>query len=596
MLTKLGCRNGHQWEQGDGTAICPVCGADAVDLGAATGTLPMLADVATLPPSPASTSAAADTPSFLVNHLRYRVQELLGRGGMGAVYKAQHLLMQRTVALKVINADLTSNSDTIKRFHREVQAVARLSHRSIVAAYDAEQVGDAHFLVMEYVPGASFAKIVAEQGPLPVATACEWICQAAEGLHHAHMHGHIHRDIKPQNLMITPDGQVKILDFGLARLATEGRAEEAPAGTDGSAALHDHSLAAALTRAGSVMGTPDYIAPEQANDSRVADIRSDIYSLGCTFYFLLTGNAPFSGATVLDKLMAHQEQQAKPVTAFRHDVPAVIDQIVEKMMAKRPADRYQTPAEVTIALEPWRIPTAQVADAAADVITVVPVSQATKISPPIKVAPAPRRRGRLLLGCIATILVTLLGCAGVTTWIVHYTSNKIKEIGGMFRDQSSKNELWNVVEETWQPPPGDSKADEIFPRTVGSYTRIQHDSETTIEPLQLHLPGLRAVYRSGVKQIEVIAAARSETERDAVFLQAKSAVDGNKKSVRMSATTGSAKAKRFIYMSGSWKGVMWWSQGWLFAVHSKTDDDPERMLISLLRAIGKSPPKKPRPE
>src|SRR5262249_22243645 len=176
-------------------------------------------ETATLAPTPRTGDVGL--PAELADHARYRVQELLGVGGMGAVYKAEHLLMERPVALKLINHSLTSNPAMIERFRREVKTAGQLKHPNIVMAYDAEQAGDSHFLVMEYVEGKSLAGVVADQGPLPVCEACAYIRQAALGLAYAHQRGMVHRDIKPQNLMLTPDGQVKILDFGLARFAME---------------------------------------------------------------------------------------------------------------------------------------------------------------------------------------------------------------------------------------------------------------------------------------------------------------------------------------------------------------------------------------
>jgi HEAT repeat protein/tRNA A-37 threonylcarbamoyl transferase component Bud32 len=294
---------------------------------------------------------ATPPPTALTAHPRYRVGELLGVGGMGAVYKAEHLLMERPVALKVLNRKLLGNSATIERFRREVRAAARLTHPNIVAAFDAEQAGDVHFLAMEYVEGVSLTRRLAERGPLPVAEACDYIRQAAVGLQHAHERGMVHRDIKPQNLMLTPAGQVKILDFGLARFALEIgddaslSVEMEPAGTD--------SAAIRLTHTGLVMGTPDYIAPEQARDSHLADIRSDIYSLGCTLYELLAGQAPFPDGNALHKVKGHLGRTPQPLDSLRRDVPAELVRIVERMMAKDPANRQQTPADVVKALTPF---------------------------------------------------------------------------------------------------------------------------------------------------------------------------------------------------------------------------------------------------
>jgi serine/threonine protein kinase len=287
-------------------------------------------------------SSDDESLSPLANHARYEVIRELGKGGMGIVYLAQHRVMGRLVALKVINRRLLRNQMAVERFQLEVQSAARLNHRNIVTAFDAEQAGDLHFLVMEYVEGTDLATTVSRHGQLPVVYACNYIMQAAQGLQHAHEQGMVHRDIKPQNLMRTRKGTVKILDFGLARLASPSESD-APA-------------AAGLTVEGVTLGTPDYIAPEQARDSRRADIRSDIYSLGCTLYFLLTGSVPYPTGTIVEKVLAHCTGDPASVRSFRSDLPDALVDIIERMMARDPAARFQTPAEVAAALKPFSQP------------------------------------------------------------------------------------------------------------------------------------------------------------------------------------------------------------------------------------------------
>ncbi len=303
----------------------------------------------------------SEIPTELVNHPRYRTGELIGQGGMGAVYKAEHLLMNRTVALKVINKELLTKPTVIERFRREAQAAAQLSHPNIVTAYDAEQAGDAHFLVLEYVDGTDLAAFVKQRGPLSVEVACEFIHQAAAGLQHAHECGMVHRDIKPHNLMVTTDHQVKILDFGLTTLSVDASREsrkkfiaEANQADDLPSADPELTpLENRLTNIGCTMGTPDFISPEQANNAHSADTRSDIYSLGCTLYFLLTGTPPFPGGSAAEKLDAHSRQEPQPIDLVRNDVPEQLSIIVNRMMAKNPAVRFQTSAEVATAVEPF---------------------------------------------------------------------------------------------------------------------------------------------------------------------------------------------------------------------------------------------------
>jgi serine/threonine-protein kinase len=267
---------------------------------------------------------------------QYCLLEPLGQGGMGQVFKARHRLMRRIVALKVIRQELLERPEALQRFRRELQMAAQLSHPNIVTAYDAEQIGNRCCLVMEFCEGDSLAQRVHRHGPLPVAEACALMRQAALGLQHAHERGLIHRDIKPENLLCTGQA-LKILDMGLARLqAVDGEAS-----------------GMTLTREGVIMGTPDFIAPEQAKDLRLADIRSDLYSLGCTFYFALTGRVPFLGGTLVEKLLRHQAEAPPPLQELRPEVPAEVGALVDRMMSKDPADRFQTPREVAVALEPF---------------------------------------------------------------------------------------------------------------------------------------------------------------------------------------------------------------------------------------------------
>ena len=291
-------------------------------------------------------TAVPVVPEALANHARYRIVRLLGSGGMGVVFQAEHRLMERMVALKVIRRDLLDHPAAVERFQTEVRAAARLAHPNIVAAHDAEQAGDLHFLVMEYIPGISLARLVEQQGPLPVADACSYVQQAALGLQHAWQKGMVHRDIKPQNLMRTDSGQIKILDFGLARFAT---GQAAPAAAEPSPPIKGPTDS--MTATGAVLGTPDYIAPEQATDSSRTDIRADIYSLGCTLYFLLAGETPFARGSVTEKVAAHRERAARPLSLVRPDVPRELDRIVQRMMAKDPSERYQTPIEAADALQ-----------------------------------------------------------------------------------------------------------------------------------------------------------------------------------------------------------------------------------------------------
>jgi serine/threonine protein kinase len=278
----------------------------------------------------------------------YVVLDRLGEGGMGQIYKAQHRKMKRVVALKMLPSAATKSPDAIKRFQREVEAAAKLRHSNIVRAHDAGEARGVHFLVMEYVDGKDLSATVKLQGSLAVALAVDYIAQAAKGLEYAHNQGVIHRDIKPSNLLLDRSGVVKILDMGLARVESlVGQTDEG------------------LTRGGQVMGTLDYMAPEQALDTKYADARSDVYSLGCTLYYLLAGRAPFAGDTATKKILAHREQPVPSLRTTREDVPESLDAVFRKMLAKQPEDRQQSMTEVLAELQGCKLPaTAPVAASA----------------------------------------------------------------------------------------------------------------------------------------------------------------------------------------------------------------------------------------
>lgn len=290
-------------------------------------------------------------PLELANHPRYEILSMLGAGGMGVVYKARHRMMDRMVALKVMAQHLFADPEALGRFRREVKTAASLNHPNVVTAYDAEQAGSLHFLVCEFIEGVSLERFVEQNGPLPPHWAAEYGRQAAEGLQAAQAKGMVHRDIKPQNLMLTPEGEVKILDFGLARVRGDNAS---PSGmglnlTGGSGA-NTHG---GLTRADIVLGTPDYIAPEQANNSRNVDTRADVYSLGCTLFFLLTGRPPFPDGSTWTKLSAHIGKAPPSLRAIRPDLPPGLEAVVNKMMAKKPEKRYQTPGDAADALRAY---------------------------------------------------------------------------------------------------------------------------------------------------------------------------------------------------------------------------------------------------
>ncbi len=281
--------------------------------------------------NPATAAAAGRTPGARRPLPNYELGEQIGAGGMGTVYKATHIWLGRPVAVKFISKEALGDPEAIARFAHESRAIGRLDHANIVRATDAGCVGGAHFLVTEFVDGCDLARLVKTAGPLRAADACEIVRQAALGLQHAHEQQLVHRDVKPSNLLLNRAGIVKLLDFGLARLA---------------------SNQTTLTTTGQMIGTLDFLAPEQASDARRVDIRSDIYSLGCTLYYLLTGQPPFSGpdyGTPASKIKGHLADRPQLPTTGRRRIRLPIVACLERMMAKSPDERYATPAAVAAA-------------------------------------------------------------------------------------------------------------------------------------------------------------------------------------------------------------------------------------------------------
>jgi serine/threonine protein kinase len=271
---------------------------------------------------------------------QYRLLKPLGQGGMGSVFKALQPGVKRFVALKVLSGRALKDDRANIRFRREIRAAAALDHPHIIQAFDADCVEQKYFLVMEYVGGRDLKRWIQTMGRSPVGWSCECIRQAALGLQYAHERGIVHRDIKPSNLLLArgkagEPPHIKITDFGLARAGIEITETEG------------------LTRVGQSLGTSEYVAPEQALDSSTADIRADIFSLGCTLFELLTGALPFPGKSPVERLTARLQNEAPSICSLRADVPVELGRIAKRMMAREPVDRFQTPAEVAAALAPF---------------------------------------------------------------------------------------------------------------------------------------------------------------------------------------------------------------------------------------------------
>lgn len=270
----------------------------------------------------------------------YVLCEPVGEGAMGVIYKARNWKLDTTAAVKIIRSHRSCDPAAVARFFREIRTLGTIRHPNILHALDAdyEPTHGRLYYAMEFVPGLDLGRLLHKHGVLSIETACLYLAQLANGLGHLSAHGLVHRDVKPNNVLVSADGTcVKLGDFGLARFDRPPDDEEN----------------AGLTRQGIVIGTPDYISPEQIRGSRYVDIRSDLYSLGCTFYHMLTGQVPFADTDNISKLSSHLERDPIPVEQLRADVPPAIADIVRRLMAKRPRDRFQDPMELRLALAPY---------------------------------------------------------------------------------------------------------------------------------------------------------------------------------------------------------------------------------------------------
>jgi serine/threonine protein kinase len=344
--------------------------------GRAPHETPLPATLLTGALTPAAPTFITDPPCLLGE---YEVGEKLGGGGMGRVYRARHRRLGKPVALKLLAGSAAGDPERVARFLREMRALGSLKHPHVIEAHDAGEHNGVVYLAMELVEGTDLDKLVRQRGPLPIAEACDLARQAALGLQHLHEHGLVHRDLKPSNLIRAADGVVKVLDLGLARWwAADG-------------------CAGGLTESGQGVGTPDYLAPEQVQDAAAVDVRADLYGLGGTLFFLLTGQAPFAHHRGLyDKLDAHRNEPARDVRLLRAEVPVELAELVGRLLAKKPQDRPATPAEVAAALSAFT-------DAAPTV----------GVSPPKKLMAAPRRAFRWWMALAAGLL--LAGLLGLGT-------------------------------------------------------------------------------------------------------------------------------------------------------------------------------------
>jgi serine/threonine protein kinase len=435
-------------------------------------------DMALVPQGARSAPVPSLTPPFVLG--QYRVVEKIGRGGMGSVYRALHPLLKKELAVKILPPEATTNGQAVARFRREMEAIGRLDHQNIVRATDAGEVGGIHFLVMELVDGIDLARLVRFCGPPSVAESCELIRQAAVGLQCAHEHDLVHRDVKPSNLVLSRRGEVKVLDLGLALLS---RVE--PGSPE-------------MTASGQVMGTADYMAPEQWEASHGVDIRADVYSLGCTLYTLLVGRPPFGGeeyATPLKKMAAHAQAPVSLTAVRREDVPEPLQALLARLVAKSPDDRPATPAEVARALEPFArgadlVPLAARALALASPGQPAPPDRPTVLESDRFVTPAPAalqpatptadprsmtRRKRRAVGVAAAAL--LAAAVAVPLGLRHWPGSQ-PQPDGQTDSGVGKENLRPVERGGWQFLLAKEPGERLWPPAEGA--RLVHDQKKEV--------------------------------------------------------------------------------------------------------------------
>jgi serine/threonine protein kinase len=358
-------------------------------------------DYSTVPPAMGSTRnphRPSGTSQVVTGALfgHYLIEEKIGEGGMGAVYKATQVNLKKSVALKVIPPSLTGDTSLIARFQREMEAVGQLEHPNIVRAMDAGNVQGVHYLAMEFVSGTDLRQLVLAYGPRPIAQACELVRQAALGLAHAHGRGLVHRDVKPSNLLLSNEGVVKVLDLGLARLQDTVPGE---------------INRRAMTLAGQCMGTPDFMAPEQWEDSHNVDSRADLYALGCTLFFLLTGRAPYENAehsTIVRKMAGHTSEPIPDLLQECPGVPRELDALYRSLLAKNANTRMASAAEVADRIQPWAEGCVEVRDA----------QEPRPVSRALEVATSGRKGGPIRWKLLAPLVLIVIG---VFFWIVRPT-------------------------------------------------------------------------------------------------------------------------------------------------------------------------------
>jgi predicted Ser/Thr protein kinase len=553
---------------------------------------------------------------------RYRIEKVLGKGGMGAVYLAYDTQLDRHVALKVPTF-AQDEGEQRERFFREARAAAVLRHPNLCPVYDIGEHEGVYYLTMAYIEGKPLSDYVGADRPLPPRQAAGIVRQMALALQEAHEHGIIHRDLKPSNVLISPKQEPIITDFGLARRA----------------ASQDERL----THSGAVMGTPAYMPPEQVNgDVAAMGPGCDIYALGVILYELLTGRRPFEGP--LGSLMAQIIMDPPPPpTRFRPQLDAALEAICLKALAKKPQDRYPSMRAFALALEAWlagkpvavsKEPATRAWSPEPLLVEAVPMATlvtptATRRSSATRRAPKrPERTSRfgpgqwVLVICTFVFLLCVLPVGGIVylayqaihtvadkagqagRWIEKLQKEQKKEQERLREERQKEKEQWREMARTWKPPPAGAGSARLFPATVGAYKLRTNDERANIAELNVAQPGWRAVYRGPAGTVELFVYRASELEKEALLRNAQDAVTrpggvppvvpivpGLAEAVGPN-VRGSPKGTFLAYdlgpvggPDGGPYGTFWWQHDWLFLARGFDPHEPGSFLREYLTAI-----------
>jgi predicted Ser/Thr protein kinase len=489
----------------------------------------------------------------------YEIIDEIARGGMGVVYKARQISLDRIVALKTILSGQFASDGDVERFYTEARAAANLQHPNIVAIHEVGQHDGQHYFSMDYVNGKSLAAFV-EKGPLPVAQAVTYLKSIAEAIHYAHRHGILHRDLKPSNILIDSFGQPRITDFGIAKRIGAKEVQSAAAGgtTDSS-----------LTAAGEVLGTPSYMPPEQIDaDPALLGPPSDVYSLGAILYELLTGQPPFRGHTARDTLLAVLQSPPSSVRRLNRRTPRELELICLKCLQKDPARRYSSAAALADDLE--RFTLGQQTRAAADEGAVAP---------------------RVIIG--ALLACFLFFCGGplmILEWFPHTLGSarplsvRLADLVHEVRSTVHSSQQLEDLARAWRPPATGSASGDLFPARVGAYTLVRHGENAAIPEFRIDLPGSEATYKSGPATVEFFVYRATASQCQSIFARVNVAF--NDEFVRVA---GDETRYTYKFAGRTHTGVFVRSKDWLLLARTAEGANSDDFLRTYLKATAPTP-------